>query len=58
VPKKVLISVIDDDRSFRNAIKRLMKSLGYTVEAFASAADFLASADVLNTSCLIADVLT
>ncbi|SFL05745.1 Response regulator receiver domain-containing protein [Mesorhizobium albiziae] len=35
---------------------RLMKSLGYTAEPFASAADFLASNHVTETTCLIADV--
>jgi FixJ family two-component response regulator len=33
-----------------------MKSLGYTVEAFSSAADFLASPHLGETACLIADV--
>jgi FixJ family two-component response regulator len=33
-----------------------MKSLGYTVEAFSSAADFLASPRLNETACLIADV--
>jgi len=33
-----------------------MKSLGYTVEVFSSAADFLASPHLVETACLIADV--
>ena len=33
-----------------------MRSLGYRVEAFASAADFLASDRLGETACLIADV--
>jgi FixJ family two-component response regulator len=33
-----------------------MRSLGYTVEAFPSAADFLASPRLAETACLIADV--
>ena len=33
-----------------------MRSLGYTVEAFPSAADFLASPSLAETACLIADV--
>ena len=54
--KKVLVSVIEDDRFFRESMRRLMRSLGYTAEAFASAADFLASPHLGETACLISDV--
>jgi FixJ family two-component response regulator len=57
VPKtKPLIPVVDDDDSMREAVRGLMKSLGYTAEAFASAEEFLSSRQVSRTSCLIADV--
>jgi FixJ family two-component response regulator len=57
VPKtKTLISVVDDDESMREAIRGLMKSLGYAAEAFASAEEFLSSRQFPRTSCLIADV--
>ena len=57
MPKtKPLISVVDDDESMREAIRGLMKSLGYTAQAFASAEEFLNSREALGTSCLIADV--
>lgn len=54
--KKLLVSVVDDDRFFRESMRRLMRSLGYTVEAFSSAADFLASPRLPETACLIADI--
>jgi FixJ family two-component response regulator len=54
--KEPLISIIDDDESVREAIKGLMKSWGFTAEAFPSAVDFLASSHFRDTSCLIADV--
>ena len=54
--KKLLVSVVEDDRFFRDSMGRLMRSLGYNVEAFASAADFLASSRLIETTCLIADV--
>ena len=54
--KKHLVSVVEDDRFFRESMRRLMRSLGYTVEAFPSAADFLASPRLNETACLIADV--
>ena len=53
---QLLISIIDDDRPFRESMRRLMKSLGYTAYIFPSAADFLASPRFNQTSCLIADV--
>lgn len=53
---ELLISVVDDDRHFRESMRRLMRSLGYSSEAFASAAEFLASPHLATTACLIADV--
>ena len=37
-------------------MRRLLRSLGYNVEAFSSASDFLASPLLVETACLIADV--
>jgi FixJ family two-component response regulator len=51
-----LLSVVEDDQSFRESMRRLIRSLGYRVEAFPSAADFLASPHLIETACLIADV--
>jgi FixJ family two-component response regulator len=56
VMKKQLVSVVEDDRFFRDSMGRLTRSLGYTVEAFPSAADFLASPRLGETACLVADV--
>jgi FixJ family two-component response regulator len=56
MPKAFLVSVVEDDRFFRDSMRRLMKSLGHSVEAFSSAADFLASPRLVETACLIADV--
>jgi FixJ family two-component response regulator len=56
MPKRSLVSVVEDDQFFRESMRRLMRSLGYSVEAFASAADFLASPHFGETACLIADV--
>src|SRR5882724_4856130 len=56
MPKAFLVSVVEDDRFFRESMRRLMRSLGYAVEAFSSAADFLASPRIVETACLIADV--
>lgn len=56
MPKPSLVSVVDDDRFFRESLQRLIRSLGYVAEAFPSAADFLASTNLAETECLIADV--
>ena len=57
MPKvKPLISIVEDDESVREAIKGLMRSLGYNVEAAASAQEFLSSRFLRRTSCLIADM--
>jgi FixJ family two-component response regulator len=50
------ISIVDDDQSIREALKSLMRSARFSVEAFASAEEFLASERVRDTSCLILDV--
>ena len=54
--KASLVSVVEDDQFFRESMRRLMRSLGYGVETFPSAADFLASPLLVETACLIADV--
>jgi FixJ family two-component response regulator len=56
MPKALLVSVVEDDQFFRESMRRLMRSLGYSVETFPSAADFLASPRLGETACLIADV--
>jgi FixJ family two-component response regulator len=56
MPKAPFISVVDDDQFFRASTRRLVTSLGYTVEDFASAADYLSFPRLAETSCLIADV--
>ena len=56
MPKQSLVSVVEDDQFFRESLRRLIRSLGYRVEAFASADDFLSSPHLGETACLIADV--
>jgi FixJ family two-component response regulator len=54
--KSLLVSVVEDDGSFRESMSMLLCSFGYSVEVFASAVDFLASPRISDTACLIADV--
>jgi FixJ family two-component response regulator len=51
-----LISIVEDDEPFRESMIKLVQLLGYTVEAFPSAADFLASRLLPETACLVTDV--
>jgi FixJ family two-component response regulator len=51
-----IISVIDDDESIRRVLRSLMRSLGWTVYAFARAEDYLNSPHLNDTACLISDV--
>ena len=50
------IAIVDDDASIREALKSLMRSVRFNVEAFASAEEFLASERFDDTACLILDV--
>ena len=51
------ISVVDDDESMRQAIKALIGSMGFVVEDFSSAEDFLDSGVCQTFDCLILDVM-
>jgi FixJ family two-component response regulator len=54
--KHRLISIVEDDEHFRESMIKLVKLLGYTVDAFPSAADFLVSPSLTQTACLVTDV--
>jgi FixJ family two-component response regulator len=51
-----MVAVVEDDKSYRVALQRLLKSGGFLVLAFASAEDFLNSGRQRETSCLVADI--
>jgi FixJ family two-component response regulator len=48
--------VVDDDASIRVALDDLLQSLGYNVQTFGSAQEFLQSDRLNETSCVISDV--
>ena len=56
MPKNNLISIVEDNQPFRESMRKLVSSLGYTAEAFPLAADFLASPLLTATACLVTDV--
>ncbi len=54
--KAARIFIIDDDRSVRTSLARLLGAAGYTTEVFASAEEYLARAHFDGVACLILDV--
>jgi FixJ family two-component response regulator len=53
---EAIVFVIDDDESIREALKSLIRSVGLSVETFASAHDFLQRQRPDIPGCLILDV--
>jgi FixJ family two-component response regulator len=51
-----MISVVDDDHSVRESLARLIRSVGFTVQVFGSAEEFLGAGPRRNTDCLILDI--
>ena len=54
--KLPLVAIIDDDASVLATTDSLVRSLGYIVNTFASAEEFLRSNRLDDLSCVIADV--
>lgn len=50
-----IISVIDDDESFRTALVGLLRSLGYEAQGFTSAVEFINSGEEGSFDCIITD---
>jgi FixJ family two-component response regulator len=51
-----IVFVVDDDRSIRASTERLVRSIGYAVQTFASAGEFLAAPRPQGPACLVLDV--
>jgi FixJ family two-component response regulator len=51
-----IVFVVDDDASVRDAVKRLIASVGLRVESFGSTGEFLAAKRPEAPSCLVLDV--
>jgi FixJ family two-component response regulator len=51
-----LVAIVDDDISVRESVKGLLRSVGYQVNAYASAEEFMGSPHLKAANCLILDV--
>src|SRR5271166_1798399 len=51
-----MISIIDDDRSVREAVRSFIRSLGYEAVTFASAEEYLGADGAHDSECIITDV--
>ncbi|MHC4696195.1 MAG: response regulator transcription factor [Planctomycetota bacterium] len=50
------VFVVDDDPSIRRGLRRLIESVGLTVEEYATAEEFLTGYDAARSGCLVLDV--
>jgi hypothetical protein len=53
--KSAMISIVDEDKSVREAAKMLIRSLGHATATFASAEESLGSGRLCGTACLITE---
>src|SRR6266704_3133709 len=56
MPRRSLVSVVDDDESVRESLPDLLRQFGFAAEAFSSAEEFLTSDVVGETRCLLLDI--
>ena len=52
----ILISIVDDDESVRGGLRRLLSSVGFAVNTFASTEDYLSSDQAGSPDCLLLDI--
>jgi len=54
--KTRVVCVVDDDASLRRSVRNLLSSVGFQVETFASAGEFLESPHRATAGCLVLDL--
>jgi FixJ family two-component response regulator len=54
--RKLVVTVVDDDASIRNAMSTLLRSVGWAASTYASAEDLLRANSPNGTDCLILDI--
>ncbi len=56
VKRPHVVAVVDDDPSLRKALGRLLTTLGYRVELFASSEALMNASASLDATCLVIDI--
>jgi FixJ family two-component response regulator len=56
VPRDLEIAVIDDDQSFRVALVESLSSLGFEVDGYASAEDYIDRTGTKTFDCVVTDI--
>jgi FixJ family two-component response regulator len=56
VAETARIAIVDDDRSIRGSLERLLKSAGLPAQVFPSAEDYLNASNYAGFSCIILDI--
>jgi FixJ family two-component response regulator len=51
-----VVSIIDDDQSFRESVVDLVRAMGFEAQGFERAEAFLHSGSIARTACLITDM--
>jgi len=55
-PGVPIVFIVDDDLSMRSALRNLIQSVGFRVEVFSSAQEFLGHKRAMTPACLVLDV--
>ncbi len=52
----ITVHIVDDDKSIRKALERMLRSVGYRASTFESAEDFLEATSGRGGGCLVLDI--
>ena len=51
-----IVAIVDDDGAIRNALARLVRTLGYEPSVFSDGEELLAALDALRPDCVLTDI--
>src|SRR5262249_55926636 len=56
VTERPFVTIVDDDESVRESLPDLLREFGFAANAYSSAEEFLGSASISQTKCLVLDI--